>query len=527
MMPYRTLLLGVCLCAAGLQAAPAGRAPLTVRERTGKQIYLRGESPSGRPIMAVLGDPPMEVSARMLPCVNCHGYDGRGRPEGGLTPSNIAWSVLTKSYGTVHELGRRHGPYTEALFRRAIEKRLDPSGNVLGVGMPAFRMSDDDFAALLAYVKRIETDRDPGVTATEVTLATVLPLEGRLAEVGRAVRTMLTARFEEANAAGGVYGRRIRLRVVPAGDSPKTSIDRLSDMLDAEEIFALVAPLIPGGEDGLASLAAEREIPVVLPLGRSPESVGGPNRFLFYLFSSPSVQARTLVDHLAGAARADHPAEVTVIYRDDETYTRLLPSIREQCKLRHVSLRVLLPYAEKDFHPDILAWKVEGAPALIFLGPDGDCARLLKAATGLGLTPRVYLLGEFLSGDIFSAPHEMQDRLFVAFPNSRSAESPATKAQYESFAREHDISAAGSSVVRTAHCAATLFTHALKGAGKEVRREQLIRELEGLYEFETGLTPPLTYGPSLRVGAYGAYIVGLDLAGRTFVCTNRWINPSD
>ena len=42
------------------------------------------------------------------------------------------------------------------------------------------------------------------------------------------------------------------------------------------------------------------------------------------------------------------------------------------------------------------------------------------------------------------------------------------------------------------------------------RLEQLVTALEGLYDYETGLAPRLTFGPNRRVGAAGAYIVRID-----------------
>ena len=41
---------------------------------------------------------------------------------------------------------------------------FDPAGNKLAVAMPTYRMPQEDMANLIAYLKRIETDTDPGVT---------------------------------------------------------------------------------------------------------------------------------------------------------------------------------------------------------------------------------------------------------------------------------------------------------------------------------------------------------------------------
>ncbi|HEX8424439.1 MAG TPA: hypothetical protein VF634_13560, partial [Pyrinomonadaceae bacterium] len=86
---------------------------LTPQEKRGKQIYLRGTSASGKEILAYLGEASLEVPASTMTCANCHGFEGQGKPEGGVAPSNITWEALTKSYGVTHASGRKHPPYTE------------------------------------------------------------------------------------------------------------------------------------------------------------------------------------------------------------------------------------------------------------------------------------------------------------------------------------------------------------------------------------------------------------------------------
>jgi hypothetical protein len=75
----------------------------------------------------------------------------------------------------------------------------------------------------------------------------------------------------------------------------------------------------------------------------------------------------------------------------------------------------------------------------------------------------------------------------------------------------------------SAFCAAKILVEALKLAGKDVSREKLIRALEGFYEFETGLTPRITYGPNRRIGALGAYMVTIDPEKKEFKRVSGWI----
>jgi hypothetical protein len=61
-------------------AQPAERPKMRPADR-GRMIYTSGESSSGTPITARIGDGP-PLAATTLACVQCHGVDGRGRPGG-------------------------------------------------------------------------------------------------------------------------------------------------------------------------------------------------------------------------------------------------------------------------------------------------------------------------------------------------------------------------------------------------------------------------------------------------------------
>ena len=98
----------------------------------GRQIYLEGTSPSGSAITAVMSDAGVEVPASAVPCGGCHGRDGKGNPEGGISPSDLTWTALTRPYGVTHPGGRKHPPYDAKLLKRevrpwaAAQLHLDP-----------------------------------------------------------------------------------------------------------------------------------------------------------------------------------------------------------------------------------------------------------------------------------------------------------------------------------------------------------------------------------------------------------------
>src|SRR5512133_2499966 len=192
------------------------RRELTFEEKRGKAFYLRGESASGQEITALMGE--VDVPASTLPCAGCHGNRGEGKTEGGVTAGNMSWSHLTKPYGHTDEGGRKHQAFSDASFVRVITSGLDPAGNKLAVAMPTYRLPQEDMANLIAYLKRLETDTDPGLSDTSIVLGTVLPEKAVLSGLASSMGDVLQAYVAEISAHGGIYNRKFELRLM-YGDS--------------------------------------------------------------------------------------------------------------------------------------------------------------------------------------------------------------------------------------------------------------------------------------------------------------------
>lgn len=254
-----------------------GAAPSS--EERGRSIYIEGVSPSGGEIVAVMGEG-VEVPASAMPCSSCHGRDGRGRPEGGVTPSDLTWDSLTRPYGVTHPSGRKHPPYDERSLKKAIAMGLDPAGNSLHVAMPRFRLSQQDMADLIAYMKTLGHQSDPGVTDTAIRIGVVLPPSG-LAGMGKAVREALAARFEEA---GSLWGRRIEIRALELSGPAQGWPAKVKDFFGREEVFAVAGAFLAGADRELANVFEELEVPLVGPFSLHPSE----NRYVFHL--SPGLE---------------------------------------------------------------------------------------------------------------------------------------------------------------------------------------------------------------------------------------------
>ncbi|MCL6480888.1 MAG: ABC transporter substrate-binding protein, partial [Firmicutes bacterium] len=324
------VLVAVVLSAAGMSLG--AQSQLTPQEKRGKQIFLTGVSPSGKSIIARLGEESVEVPASTLPCAGCHGYDGRGRAEGGVVPSAVTWEALTKPYQVALPGGRRRPPYDEVSLRTAIALGFDPAGNTLNPAMPRYGFSREDMADLIAYLKRLGTDLDPGLTDYAIRIGTILPDSGPLGEVGAEVRGILQAYFDELNAAGGLYERKLELHTLPLSPGPGAE-QVVREFLVREQIFALVAPFTAGMDRAATAVIEEQQVPTIGALTLFPQVQIPVARYSFHLLAGLPDQARALLDYAANHLAAAG-LDVVLIAPEGEALDAIGDALEQQCQKR-------------------------------------------------------------------------------------------------------------------------------------------------------------------------------------------------
>ena len=542
-MPVRTIKLLTIACALSLLAAlgvsviasaqtpqqksapePSSQErPLTPAERRGRAIYFRGETSSKREVTAMIGD--VDVPASTVNCAGCHGRRGEGKTEGGVTAGNLTWNNLIKPYGHTHPNGRKHGPFSESSFAMAVVRGVDPAGNNLVVAMPRYRLSIEDMNDLIAYIKRLEFDRDPGLTAETIDVGVPLPTQPALAETSQAIRGVISAYFDELNAQGGIYNRKIKLHFTePTAADPATG---LRTLLANNRIFAFVGGLSAGADKQIATLAREEEIPFIGPATLLPQVERPPNRYVFYLLPGVNEQAAALIN-FADQQLGVKKQRAAVLFPTADLSSSAAEAAMARAKEAGWTDIVKMPYSATAFDANKLAQqlKAEGTAAVFIFGGN-DVDSFLRAASAIEWTPYVFSLGALTSRDLAAnVPAQFTKRVFLAFPTVPTDVTAEGLAEYRVLAEKYKLPAQHTAAQLAALAAAKTFVEALKRAGADLSREQLVTALEGLYEYETGLTPKLVFGPNRRVGAAGAYVVTINSETKEFVAASGWVQAN-
>jgi len=500
---------------------PLAAGSLTPGEQKGKQIYFQGTSPGGGLIQAYIGHNRIPLPGTAATCASCHGPDGRGRPEAGVIPADITWNHLVKPYGHTHPMGRRHAAYNEESLKASLLTGHDPSGNPFHSSMPVYSMSEEDLSDLVAYLKRLEEDLDPGLTATEIRIGTVLPTSGRMAAIGLGIEELVQAYFEEINSRGGIYRRKLRLVKSSYDNNRHSPLSGATRLVDEEEIFALVSPVVAGADQEIGELAEREGIPVIGPLTLFSPDPYTLNDFTFYVYSGLREQAEALLEFASQELQLKE-LNLAVLGPDEKRYRDIREAIAHQSDaLGWVSSRSVLSAASQT-RALVKKLQEEETNALLFLGP-ADLYPLLQEAEKNNWRPFVFLPSGFVRKEILELPSGFQKKVYISYPTLPSDQTPAGVAEFQSLLKERGLSVRHGASQVSALAAAKILVEGLKGAGRNLSRETFLRTLEKLNQFPTGLTPRITFGSNRRVGARGAYVVTVDLEAKDFVPVGGWI----
>ncbi|WP_437899308.1 cytochrome c/ABC transporter substrate-binding protein [Sorangium sp. So ce124] len=538
---------------------------LSPAARRGKQIYQRGATEDGRPIEGAIVGGAAALSGREAACAGCHGPSGQGTTEGGVTAPPLAAERRLASSGERGGgagQGRRpdEGAMSAAALVTAIREGRGPAGQWLSPVMPRYRLEEADLSDLVEYLGCVGRDLDPGVTAGSVALGAALPLTGPDAPVGAAARDVLMAAFADVNAQGGIYRRRIELRVEdsagPSGEAGATArlLDRgvlalVGSAFDgdpalrarlSEERAALVGPLALAGAPGLPGGAAAPGLADGAPAAAAPGLASGapaaaapglagdaPRRardvagggaagaddLVFQVLPGPDVLARVAVKHLAGAP-ANAASLALVVHTRDRAGEAWASGARAEAAHRDLPAPPALSFEPGRLSPRDVAGAVRahGARAVLFWGPGADLASARAALDDVGSAAPIYASLGSLAGSAGAPSRGLAGRVLFLYPGSLGERERASEDALHAFLRRAGVAPGPLWVQASAYVAAQIAIEALKRAGAHATREGLIAALEQLRDFDAGPAPPVTFARNRRTGVLGASVFRMDPA---------------
>ncbi len=481
--------------------AVSARGQLSDSETRGRQLYDQGIGADGQAVSAVGGEANLALPAAFVACVNCHGYDGRGKAEAGSLSPDIRWETLTKPYSITSPTGRRRLPYDASTFFKAITQGLDSTGQPLDATMPRYRISPAEAANVLAYVKQIGRTPGEGVTDDTLRIGFLLPIESTLIETAGLDQKILAACLEDVNRAGGIYRRRIELTAFNAS-SP--------GQLTAQAMLAVLDSSPAGADPELAQTCEQRKIPVVSLFS---EASGQVHRYGFSLFPGVAERARALVRYAIKHGGGSTQPRVVLIYSEKDAASPEIKFIVAAVKPLIALEETAIAAGKAD--DAVLALRDTGTEIVLLQGTEADLAAFSASAQRHAWEPLQLWL------EPPARAVQTSRRAFTLSTNFSSAVSPAEPTAGRQWASRHGLSMRDLPRQCMLIALAETLTEGLKTAGREVSREKLAQGLEALCDFKAGLTSPLNFTSRRHTATSSVYVVPCQFTPGKF--TGEWV----
>lgn len=363
-----------------------------------------------------------------------------------------------------------------------------------------------------------------GVTADTFTIGTTLPLSGGAATSGKGFEAGLNAAVKEINDKGGLLGRQVKLVVLDDGFEAARSVANIRRLGDQEKVYAVVSPAGSANIPGSYPYLKQKGMPLfapVLPPDPKQDSV-------FLLGTSQRDQARVIVDFLAGKG----VKKFAVIGQDNELGHAIRDGVKEEAAA--VGAEVVANETTEPNSTEVSSavLKVrEAKPDAIVLGTDNtQSALIMKAVDELGWKPAIMGTSSTVTtgstGTVEPAGASAKGiyGTFISeLPTSESPEATAWRTAQEAVAPDQ----VGSAYALQAYASTKIFFDIVNRMGEDLSWANFQKTAESLKGYESGIYPPITFGPAAdggHVGTTGAKVAEWD-GSAWKVITDTWLEP--
>jgi branched-chain amino acid transport system substrate-binding protein len=336
---------------------------------------------------------------------------------------------------------------------------------------------------------------EEGVTDTEIHLGQWGPQTGPAAAWGSVARGT-DAYFKMINAQGGINGRKIVYHMFDDAYNPAKTKAGVKELQEGTGMFAWVCGV--GTSPGLAvkDYLMERKIPWVGPAAGSLHWIQPPQKYLFSVYPLYYMEAKALIRY---AVKDLGRKKIAMAYQNDEYGKNGLKGAKEELAKHGLELVEQVPVEVKDadMKPHVMKLRKSGADAVLLWTGPVHAVKIVGTAKAMQFSPQ--WMSTSTCSDFPLMMHISKGLwegvICATFGELPDSDLPLMK-QYKEEA--YGKFAAKNERWGLFYYAGILFTEplveAIKRCGRDLTRENLVTQLEGLKGFR-GIGPSVSFKP--------------------------------
>ncbi|MBE1295417.1 ABC transporter substrate-binding protein [Phycobacter azelaicus] len=327
---------------------------------------------------------------------------------------------------------------------------------------------------------------EQGVTPNSVTFAQVAAFEGPAAALGTGMRLGITAAFEEANAAGGVHGRMLKLDSMDDGYEPDRSAGLVKEVVEGNNHIGLIGPVGTPTSSATQPIATEAGMPFIGPFTGAgflrDASLGN----VFNVRATYSAETEAWINYLVDQQGM---SSIALLYQDDGFGRVGLNGVNAALEKRGMSLAAEGTYTRNTtaVKKALLAIRKAKPDAVVMVGAYKPVAEFIKLARKMKMESTFvnisFVGSDALSRELGDAGEGVIISQVVPFPWDVSI---PVVAQYTEALRAVDAEAQPGFVSLEGYIVGRLAIEGLQAAGQELTRENFLAAMADLNTVDLG-----------------------------------------
>ena len=225
---------------------------------------------------------------------------------------------------------------------------------------------------------------EPGVYNDKIVFGESAAFSGPTAALGHDMRAGILAAFNEANATGGVSGRRLELISYDDSYEPDKAIQNTDRLIKEDKVFALIGEVGTPTSMAVQPIATEARVPFIGPL-TGAAFLRNPNLDnVINVRSSYDQETEAWIQQLTSELKL---SRIAILYQDDSYGRAGLSGVKQALQKRGMGLVAEGTYPRNTtaVKAALLAIRKGDPQAVVMVGAYAPCAEFIKLAKQIEL----------------------------------------------------------------------------------------------------------------------------------------------
>jgi ABC-type branched-subunit amino acid transport system substrate-binding protein len=336
-----------------------------------------------------------------------------------------------------------------------------------------------------------------GVTDSQILLGQSVALTGPAQQLGLDMQLGASLYFDQVNARGGVNGRKIVLKTLDDGYEATRAAENTRKLINDDKVFALFGYVGTPTSQASLPIFTEARVPFVGPFTGAELLRTPVNPLIFIVRASYYDETEAIVQHLTAMS----VNRIAVFYQNDAYGQAGLTGVERALKKRglEVVAKGTVERNTVEVKKAIDEINKANPQAVVMISAYKSCAAFIKDMKKSGANPtfwNVSFVGsKALAKELDVEGRGVQISQVVPFPWDNSV--PVVKEYHKLIAEAKAEPGFGT---LEGYIAAKVMVEGLRRAGRKLDRENFIRAMESIQEFDVGGFK-VSYGPGKRNGS--------------------------